>query len=103
MFTPLSEPLPGRRKRQGGWRMQQNKAKVIVAAKRSHVVEAHLRDWGTGYSSAVRIWRHMQAMLQDDFRSPAVERLASIGTRGTSKGRQSTNKTRAQTKTDPNT
>ena len=83
--------------------MQQKKGKVIVEAKRSHVVEAHLRDWGTGYSSAIRIWRHMQAMVRDKFRSPAVERLASIGTRDTSKGRQGTNNTRAQTKTDPNT
>ena len=85
LFRPLSEPLPTGRRKKGGWRQQKfRSSKAIV--RRCRTTELHLRDWAEGFTSPVRVWRHMQALQSDGFTTPAIKRLCGISSREGGKG-----------------
>ena len=85
LFRPLSEPLATGRRKKGGWRMQQLRSPLAVV-RRCRTVELHLRDWAEGFTSPVRVWRHMRALQADGFTAPAIKRLGGISNREGGKG-----------------
>ena len=65
--------------------MQQLRSPLAVV-RRCRTVELHLRDWAEGFTSPVRVWRHMRALQADGFTAPAIKRLGGISNREGGKG-----------------
>ena len=85
VFAPLHAPLRrhnDRRTLGGGWRQraladERDRSRPNRARCRTALM--HLSDWGTGVSSAVQVWRHVDALLEDGFDDPSLRRMHGAG------------------------